>query len=81
MLVTVTCEGGSFVAFIYSLEMVWTPDRFHRFYWVSQLSLVGNAFWVPYALGLPLLLFIYLTPKNCWYGRQDILVHTLQYPR
>jgi hypothetical protein len=49
--VTYFSLGGSFVAFIYSLEMVWTADRFKRVYWVCHLSLVGNAFGVPYALG------------------------------
>jgi hypothetical protein len=33
------------------MEMVWTADRFKRVYWVCHLSLVGNAFGVPYALG------------------------------
>jgi hypothetical protein len=49
--VTYFSIGGSFVAFIYSMEMVWTADRFKRVYWVCHLSLVGNAFGVPYALG------------------------------
>jgi hypothetical protein len=39
------------VAFIYSLEMVWNAERFTKLYWVSHLSLVGNAFGVPFAIG------------------------------
>ena len=49
-MVTLRCAGGYFVAFIYSLEMMWAEERFSRLYWVSQISLVGNAFSIPYAI-------------------------------
>ena len=43
--------GCYYVAFCYSMEMIWSSRRFSLFYWIGPIDLVGILYPIPFALG------------------------------